>query len=91
MLKAIEEMKDRADLARSLYRGGQISRIEAEEEIRPYAEAFNAKSRELAKKYGQRPRPVSYTHLDVYKRQAPLSTSWPRGRSSGAGPRFVSC
>jgi len=50
-----------ADLARSLYRGGQISRIEAEEEIRPYAEAFNAKSRELAKKYGQRPRLFSIT------------------------------
>ena len=61
MLKASEERKDRADLARSLYRGGQISRIEAEEEIRPYAEAFNAKSRELAKKYGQRPRLFSIT------------------------------
>lgn len=61
MMKGIEEMKVRADQARSLYRCGQISRKEAEEDIRPYAEAFNAKSRELARKYGQRARLFSIT------------------------------
>ena len=61
MMKGIEEMKMRADHARSQYRIGQISRKEAEQEIQPYAEAFNAKSRELAKKYGQRARLFSIT------------------------------
>lgn len=52
----IAGMKARADCARSLYRMGQISRQEAKKEIAPYAAAFDAKSRELAEKYGQRPK-----------------------------------
>lgn len=56
MTREIEELKMRADGARSLYRTGQITRKEALADIQPYADAFNNKSRELAKKYGQRPR-----------------------------------
>lgn len=56
MTKEIEALKVRADGARSLYRCGQITRKEAEAEIKPYADEFNRKSREIAKKYGQRPR-----------------------------------
>lgn len=61
MMKGIEELKMRADQARSLYRCGHITRREAEEDIRPYAEAFNTKSKEIAKKYGQRARLFSIT------------------------------
>lgn len=61
MLKEIEELKTRAEGARSLYRAGQITRTEVKEAVAPYEEAFNSKSRELAKKYGQRPRLFSLT------------------------------
>ena len=61
MSETIEQMKMNADHARALYRVGHISRKEAEESIAPYAEAFNSKSRELARKYGQRPRLFSVT------------------------------
>lgn len=56
MNQDIERLKVEAEGARVLYRAGRISRAEAMEAIGPYAEAFNKKSKELAKKYGQRPR-----------------------------------
>lgn len=55
----IEDMKEKADQARALYRMGKITRDEATEAISPYAEKFNAKSKELARKYGQRHKPFS--------------------------------
>ena len=56
MNEAIESLKMDADQARTLYRMGKISRAEAKERIDPYATAFNERSRELAKKYNQRPK-----------------------------------
>ena len=38
-----------------MYRLGAITREEAAERIKPYADAFNAKSKEIAKKYHQKP------------------------------------
>lgn len=48
-------LKDAAEYARMLYRLGAITREEAAERITPYADAFNTKSKEIAKKYGQKP------------------------------------
>lgn len=45
---------------RVLYRLGKITQEEAKKRIAPYAELFNSKSRELAKKYGQRPKLFSF-------------------------------
>lgn len=56
MTKEIETLKMKADGARSLYRCGRITRKEAMEDIQPYADAFNEKSKEIAKKYGMRPK-----------------------------------
>lgn len=51
----IKALKDTAENARMMYRLGAITREEAAERIKPYADAFNAKSKEIAKKYNQRP------------------------------------
>ncbi len=44
-------LKERADKARSLYRSNLITRGEAVEQIEPFIEAYNTKSKEIAKKY----------------------------------------
>jgi len=48
-------MLGKAKMAADMYRIGQISREAAIETIRPYAEAFNAKAAEIAKKYNRKP------------------------------------
>lgn len=53
------ELKEKAEQARILYRMGEISREQAKKEVKPYVEAVNAKSKEIAKKYNQRPRLVN--------------------------------
>lgn len=51
----IKALKDTAENARMMYRLGAITREEAARRIQLYADAFNAKSKEIAKKYNQRP------------------------------------
>lgn len=51
---------DRAIHARIQYRIGVMSKDEAMEFMAGYIEEFNAKSREIAAKYGQRPRLFSF-------------------------------
>lgn len=51
----IKALKDTAEYARMMYRLGAITREEAAERIMPYANAFNAKSKKIAQKYGQKP------------------------------------
>lgn len=46
--------------ARILYNTGVISREEAKEMIKPYAEAFNKKSAEIAAKYNLKPKKFSF-------------------------------
>lgn len=53
-------LKEQAEKGRALYRTGQISRNEAVEMVAPYINAFNAKSKEIAKKYGQRPKLINF-------------------------------
>lgn len=56
----IEELKENAEKGRVLYNHGNISREEAKEYIMPYINAFNEKSAEIAKKYGMKPKKISF-------------------------------
>lgn len=47
-------MIEMAEVIREEYRAGIITRDEAKKRIKPYADAFNKKSKELAKKYNVR-------------------------------------
>lgn len=60
MRKEIENIKAGAINARSEYNAGWITRAEAKERIMPYIEAVNAKSVEIASKYGMKPKKVSF-------------------------------
>jgi hypothetical protein len=51
----------RAQEARALYNIGKINREQAKDEIEPYITLFNKKSKEIAKKYNQRPRLISFS------------------------------
>ena len=56
----MNELYIKAQEIRVLYRCGEISRDEAKKLIKPYADYFNAKSIELAKKYNQRPKKFNF-------------------------------
>lgn len=49
-----------ADEYRSLYLMNEVSREEAMNQIMPYIDAFNKKSAEIAKKYGMKPKKISF-------------------------------
>ena len=51
----MNELYYEAQRIKMLYKCGEISREEAKEMLKPYAEYYNAKSKELAKKYNQKP------------------------------------
>lgn len=51
----------KAQEARSLYLYGKITRGQARALCEPYIEAFNDKSKEIARKYGQRPKFISFS------------------------------
>ena len=56
-----EELRMEAEQARAEYRRGLITREEAKKRIDPFKVAFEAKSKELAKKYGLRAQKFSLT------------------------------
>lgn len=56
----MEELKERAERGKTLYNRGDISREEAKEYIMPYIEVFNEKSSEIARKYGVKPKKISF-------------------------------
>jgi hypothetical protein len=56
-----DELRMEAEQARAEYRKGLISREEAKKRIDPFRVAFEAKAKELAKKYGVRPQKFSLT------------------------------
>lgn len=60
MTKDIKELKETAETARMLYRKGKFNIIVAKALINPYLEAVNKKAKDLAKKYNQKPRKVSF-------------------------------
>lgn len=55
----INEIKAQAEIGKFEYKTGLINREEAKEKIQPFIDAFNAKSKEVAKKYNQRPRLIT--------------------------------
>ena len=54
------ENYDRAIHARNQYRIGAMSKKEAMDFMADYIEEFNTKAREIARKYGQRPKLFSF-------------------------------
>lgn len=59
MSEQIKELKAQAEEAKASYMYDTITRKEAIERVTPYVKALNKKGRELAKKYGMRPKPVT--------------------------------
>lgn len=59
-MSEVELIKHKAEAAKLMYMRGLITREEAKEEITPYLNALNNRSRELAKKYNQKPKLVSF-------------------------------
>ena len=55
-----KELKQQAEIARAQYRANYITREEAREQIMPYLDAVNKRSKELAKKYNQKPKLVTF-------------------------------
>lgn len=56
-----DELRMQAEQARAEYRRGMITREEAKKRIDPFKVAFEAKSKDLAKKYGLRAQKFSLT------------------------------
>lgn len=52
---------DEACWARDMYRAGQITKAEAKRRMASYESEFNAKSREIARKHGMRPRLFNFS------------------------------
>ena len=53
-------LKNRAEEGRLLYKQGKITREECKEYVMPYLDAVNEKSKEIAKKYGMKPKLVKF-------------------------------
>ena len=58
----IGKLKNIADTYCDLYRLGKISREEAKEYITPYLDYVNEKSKELAKKYNQKHKEITFSY-----------------------------
>lgn len=56
----MEQTKRIAEEYRALLRNGHVDREEAKKFIMPYIDAFNQKSKEIAKKWNQRPRTITF-------------------------------
>jgi hypothetical protein len=53
-------LKSQAEHYRSLYQMNKCTREEAKENIMPYINLINNKSKEIAKKYNQKPKIVNF-------------------------------
>ena len=56
----IEKLRIQAEEYRILYKTGQCTREEAKNKIQPYLNVVNKKSIELAKKYNQKSKKISF-------------------------------
>lgn len=61
MTTTTKDLKEQAEIAKLFYKTGAYTREQAKAEIMPYINEFNKKSREIAKKYKQRPKTISFT------------------------------
>lgn len=62
MEKTISDLKEIAEYYSLLYNKGQCDRETAKQNIMPYINKVNEKSKELAKKYNQKPRYISFNN-----------------------------
>ena len=60
MTEETKRLRDRAEKGRMLYRSGNATMEEAKELVMPYINHFNNRSKEIAKKYNQRPKFISF-------------------------------
>ena len=58
----VDKLKNIADTYCDLYRLGKISREEAKENIMPYLDYVNKKSKKLAKKYSQKYKEITFSY-----------------------------
>lgn len=56
----VKELKGIAEEYRALYRLNKISREEAKQQIMPYINHFNERSKEIAKKYKMKPKTITF-------------------------------
>ena len=61
MNEEVTILKSEAEKAKILLWNGEIDLKEAKNKVKPYIDMVNEKSRELAKRYNQKPRLVSAT------------------------------
>jgi len=54
--KTLEELREHAHYVREQYRAGLINRGKAKDLLEEYIEAFDKKAKDIAEKYGQRPK-----------------------------------
>lgn len=60
MTEETKRLRDQAEKGRMLYRSGNATMEEAKELVMPYINLFNKRSKEIAKKYNQRPKFISF-------------------------------
>jgi hypothetical protein len=60
MTTETKELKQQAEETKFLYKTGQITRDEAAAGIMPFINAFNEKSKEIAKKYNMKPKTINF-------------------------------
>ena len=60
MKEEIKKLKQQAENAKYLYKTNAIDRQTAKEEIMPYIEEYNEKSLEIAKKYNQKAKKLTF-------------------------------
>ena len=58
----IKQLKSTAEYYCDLYRLGKIDREKAKEYIMPYLDYVNTKSKELAKKYNQKHKKITFSY-----------------------------
>lgn len=60
MTNETKQLRDQAEKGRMLYRSGNATMEEAKELVMPYINHFNNRSKELAKKFNQLPKLISF-------------------------------
>lgn len=59
-MNEIQKEKHLAEEYKAMYHQGFVTREIAKEQIMPYIDAFNEKSKEIAKKYGMKAKTISF-------------------------------
>lgn len=57
----IEALRQQAEKYKSMYKLNLCTREEAKNNIQPYLDELNKKSKELAKKYNQKPKKINFS------------------------------